>query len=161
MSIFQVISMTRSMYWDQWDFYTQVEYYERVYVHIQRTSGVPSDQEVLALMPPVLQNFRAQYIRLKKTINEWEKTTDPEQFLLEQTLIIKAMELKNQALEHRISSLTSQIESMDVSSPGHGKGSSSSGSMPTIHEEVKETSINIFSPGAQFKRSAGSSQRTE
>ena len=101
MSTYQVISMTGSMHWDQWDIYTQVEFYNRVYMHVQRSNQVSSMEEVLKLMPPVRQDFRNNYLRLKKDINDWEKAQDPDQFLLERTLSLKAMELKNAPLRAR------------------------------------------------------------
>ena len=81
---------------------------------------------------------------------------------MEQTLTIKNMELRNQALELQVVSLTDQVNQFGLSSPSR-KGSASSSSMPmsTIPEEVKEQRINIFQPGAQIKRSAGGSQRTD
>ena len=172
MSTYQVISMTGSMYWDQWEIHTQVEFYERVYAHIQRTQALPSDKEIIALMPPVLQTFRSKYIHFKKTINEWDKTPDPEKFLLDQSLTIKNLEIKNAQLEYQMSSLTDQVQNQfgisnladqfkGMTSPGRGKGSSSSASMPSIPEEFKEQRVNIFQPGAQIKRSASGVQRME
>ena len=135
-----------------------MDLYDRVYMHIQRANQVSSKEEVLNLMPLVLKEFRNGYLIFKMDIEEWNSTPDPEQTLLEKTLRLKKVDMKNQILSEQISNLTSQIDSMAVHSP-KGSKSSSSGSMPTIHGDVKEIRANIFSQGPQIKRTAEGAQR--
>ena len=145
------------MYWDQWEISTQVDAFDRVWAHIQRNHNISSAKEIYEALPPVLQAFHPKYLQFKATIDEYDRTSNPNEYLLKQSLVIKNLEFENLKMKSQMDSMSDQLRYQSMSNPKEGKGSSSStGVLP---EEVKEQRSNIFKVGVQSKRGSSGIQR--